>query len=150
MATEAFVARTMAAVVVRACQQVLGATWTTPEGSRPIGVEDILVVAPYNRQVDLLNQMLPPGVVAGTVDRFQGQEAAVVFYSMTASDALDLSRGVEFLFGLDRLNVAISRARALAVLVHSPSLLAASCQTADQVRLVNAACRLAELATPFS
>ena len=88
--------------------------------------------------------------MAGTVDRFQGQEAAVVFYSMTASDALDLSRGVEFLFGLDRLNVAISRARALAVLVHSPSLLAASCQTADQVRLVNAACRLAELATPFS
>ena len=61
-----------------------------------------------------------------------------------------LTRGVEFLFGLDRLNVAISRARALAVLVHSPSLLAASCQTADQVRLVNAACRLAELATPFS
>ena len=137
--------------IAAACANLLGVPWTDQAGAtRPLEPRDIIVVAPYNRQVDLLKQMLPPGVMAGTVDRFQGQEAAVVFYSMTASDALDLSRGVEFLFGLDRLNVAISRARALAVLVHSPSLLAASCQTADQVRLVNAACRLAELATPFS
>jgi uncharacterized protein len=137
--------------IAAACANLLGVPWTDQTGAtRPLEPRDIIVVAPYNRQVDLLKLMLPPGVVAGTVDRFQGQEAAVVFYSMTASDALDLVRGVEFLFGLDRLNVAISRARVLAVLVHSPSLLAASCQTSDQVRLVNAVCRLAEVATPFS
>ena len=136
--------------IAGACSELLGVEWTNQNGeTRPLEPRDIIVVAPYNRQVDLLNLMLPPGVVAGTVDRFQGQEAAVVFYSMTASDALDLSRGVEFLFGLDRLNVAISRARALAVLVHSPSLLVASCRTAEEIRLVNATCRLAELATPF-
>ena len=136
--------------IAGACSDLLGVPWTDHTGeTRPLEPHDIIVVAPYNRQVDLLNLMLPPGVIAGTVDRFQGQEAAVVFYSMTASDALDLSRGVEFLFGLDRLNVAISRARALAVLVHSPSLLVASCRTADEIRLVNATCRLAELATPF-
>jgi predicted RecB family nuclease len=137
--------------IARACSDLLGVPWTDHTGeTRPLEPRDVIVVAPYNRQVDLLNQMLPPGVVAGTVDRFQGQEAAVVFYSMTASDALDLSRGTEFLFGLDRLNVAISRARALAVLVYSPSLLIAPCRTAEEVRLVNAVCRLAELATPLT
>ncbi len=136
--------------VAAACTSLLGVPWTDQDGlTRPLEPRDLIVVAPYNRQVDLLNQMLPPGVVAGTVDRFQGQEAAVVFYSMTASDADDLSRGIEFLFGLDRLNVAISRARALAVLVHNPDLLIASCRTGDDVRLANAVCRLAELATPF-
>jgi uncharacterized protein len=130
---------------------LIGVPWTDQTGTtRPLEPRDIIVVAPYNRQVDLLNLMLPPGVVAGTVDRFQGQEAVVVFYSMTASDAHDLSRGLEFLFGLDRLNVAISRARALAVLVASPTLLIATCRTAEEVRLVNAVCRLAELATPFA
>jgi uncharacterized protein len=144
-------AREEVLAIAGACANLLGVPWTNEAGeTRPLEPHDIIVVAPYNRQVDLLNQMLPPGVVAGTVDRFQGREAVVVFYSMTASDALDLSRGLEFLFGLDRLNVAISRARALAVLVHSPSLLIASCRTAEEVRLVNATCRLAELATPLT
>ena len=144
-------AREEVLAIAGACSNLLGVPWTDQTGTtRPLEPRDIIVVAPYNRQVDLLNSMLPTGVVAGTVDRFQGQEAAVVFYSMTASDAHDLSRGLAFLFGLDRLNVAISRARALAVLVSSPSLLTATCHTADEVRLVNAVCRLAELATPFA
>jgi uncharacterized protein len=144
-------AREEVLAIATACTDLIGVPWTDQTGTtRPLEPRDIIVVAPYNRQVDLLNLMLPPGVVAGTVDRFQGQEAVVVFYSMTASDAHDLSRGLEFLFGLDRLNVAISRARALAVLVASPTLLIATCRTAEEVRLVNAVCRLAELATPFA
>ena len=82
----------------------------------------------------------------GTVDKFQGQEAPVVFYSMTTSSGDDLPRGLEFLFSRNRLNVAISRARALAVLVASPRLLDTACRSADDMRLLNALCRYVELA----
>jgi len=92
--------------------------------------------------------VLPEGARIGTVDKFQGQEAAVTIFSMGTSSADDAPRGLEFIFNLNRLNVAISRGRALSVLVASPRLLDAECRNAAQVRLVNALCRLVEVATP--
>ena len=78
------------------------------------------------------------------MDKFQGQEAPVVFFSMTASSGEDVPRGMDFLFSRNRLNVAISRARALAVVVCSPRLLWARCNTVEQMRLVNALCSFAD------
>jgi predicted RecB family nuclease len=122
-------------------QSLLGQRWTNREGQTcPIGVKDILVVSPYNMQVNLLRSRLPSGAQVGTVDKFQGQEAAVVLISMVTSSGDDLPRQIEFLYSRNRLNVAISRARCLAVIVASPRLLENSCSTIEQLRLVNALC----------
>ena len=92
----------------------LGRTWIDQRGERRIiGLEDILVVSPYNMQVNHLRDMLPDGARVGTVDKFQGQEAAVVLISMTTSSGEDMPRNIEFLYSRNRLNVAISRARCL-------------------------------------
>jgi len=104
------------------------------------------VVTPYNAQAQELRERLPEGVAVGTVDKFQGQEAPVVFFSMATSSGEDLPRNLEFLFSRNRLNVAISRARALAVLVASPRLLDVACHTVEQMRMVNALCRFVERA----
>src|ERR1022692_3350014 len=115
--------------------------WVNREGVEgPIGPEDILVVTPYNMQVNHLKSVLPAGARVGTVDKFQGQEAAVVLVSMTTSTAADISRGLEFLYSQNRLNVAISRARCLAIVVASPKLLEAPCNTIEQMKLVNTLC----------
>jgi uncharacterized protein len=98
---------------------------------------DVLVVAPYNAQVARLRQHLPSDVAVGTVDKFQGQEAPVVVYSMASSSAEDAPRGVSFLYDLHRLNVAISRARCLALVVGSPLLLDAAATSPDNLRRVN-------------
>jgi predicted RecB family nuclease len=108
----------------------------------------ILVVAPYNAQVAALRRRLPPAVPVGTVDKFQGQEAPVVIYSMTSSSAADAPRGFEFLFSGNRLNVATSRAQALVILVASPELARAQCRTPPQMRLVNALCTYLECCEP--
>jgi predicted RecB family nuclease len=113
---------------------------------RALTSADILVVAPYNMQVRCLKEALPAGVEVGTVDRFQGREAAVVFFSMATSSGNEIPRNLEFLFSRNRLNVAVSRARCLAVLVASPRLLEARCRTVDQMRLVNGLCRFVEMA----
>ena len=127
------------------------ATWRDDTGvERPIALDDIVVVAPYNAQVACLVEALQPGARVGTVDRFQGQEAAVSIFSMATSSVEDLPRNLEFLFSLNRLNVAVSRARGLSVLVCSPELLRARCHTPDQMRLVNALCRYVEMAAPWS
>ena len=102
--------------------------------------ENILVVAPYNMQVNLLRETLPAGARVGTVDKFQGQEAEVVLISMTTSSEADLPRHMEFLYSKNRLNVAISRAKCLAVLVANPALLATKCLTPEQMSLVNTLC----------
>src|SRR5207253_7450734 len=107
---------------------------------QPIGIDDILVVSPYNMQVNLLRSRLPKGAYVGTVDRFQGQQAAVVLISMATSSGDDLARQIEFLYSRNRLNVAISRARCLALIFASPRLLEASCSTIDQMRVVNCLC----------
>jgi uncharacterized protein len=115
--------------------------WVEEVGKeRPLTVDDILVVSPYNMQVNLLQALLPDGARVGTVDKFQGQEAAVVIVSMTASSAEDVPRGMEFLYSRNRLNVAISRAKSLAIVVASPRLLEASCSKIEQMALVNTLC----------
>ncbi|MEN3357186.1 MAG: hypothetical protein V7637_1168 [Mycobacteriales bacterium] len=121
--------------------------WVDRAGRRrPLTAQDILVVAPYNAQAGRIRARLPAGARVGTVDKFQGQEAAVVLYSMATSSADDAPRGLDFLFNLNRLNVAISRARALVAVVASPELLDAAVRSPDQLRMVNALCRLAEAA----
>jgi uncharacterized protein len=112
--------------------------------ARPLTGADILVVAPYNAQVAALRRALADDVKVGTVDKFQGREAPVVIYSLTSSSAEDAPRGLEFLFSLNRLNVAVSRAQALCVLVASPELTRASCKTPRQMKLVNALCAYLE------
>ena len=126
-------------------RQLLGTSWTDVEGrTRPLVLGDVLVVAPYNDQVALLRETLPEGARIGTVDKFQGQEAAVVFFSMTTSSGEDLPRNLDFLFSRNRLNVAVSRAQCLAYVVASPRLLEIECRTIEQMRMANALCLFVE------
>lgn len=109
--------------------------------------EDVLIVTPYNAQVGALGRAIA-GARIGTVDKFQGQEAAVAIYSMATSSAADAPRGMEFLYSLHRLNVATSRGRCLAVIVVSPELTSVRCRTPRQMQLANALARFIELAAP--
>ena len=104
----------------------------------------ILVVSPYNMQVSKLKLALPEGARVGTVDKFQGQEAEVVIVSMATSSGDDLPRNIEFLYSKNRLNVAISRARCLALFLANPGLMDISCKTPAQMGLVNTLCWLTE------
>jgi superfamily I DNA and/or RNA helicase len=113
---------------------------------RPLAYEDFIVVAPYNAHVRLLRDVLPEEVRVGTVDKFQGQQATVSFFSMASSSGEDVPRGLDFLFSRNRLNVAVSRARCIAYVVASPRLLETHCRTVEQMRLVNALCRFVEFA----
>jgi uncharacterized protein len=122
-----------------------GAVVSCDGDERALTPADILVVAPYNMQVRAIATRLDGKARVGTVDKFQGQEAPVVFFSMASSSGEDVPRGLDFLFSRNRLNVAISRAQCLAVLVCSPRLLHARCSSVEQMRLVNALCRLVEL-----
>ncbi len=116
--------------------------------TRRLGSEDILVVAPYNAQVSrLADRLAALGVDrVGTVDKFQGQQAPVVIYSMATSRPEDAPRGMEFLYSLNRLNVATSRARCVCILVASPRLFEPECRTPRQMRLANALARYREMA----
>ncbi len=120
--------------------------WHRSEGNiRQLSTEDILIVAPYNAQVADLSARLS-GMKIGTVDKFQGQEAAVVIYSMTTSSPEDAPRGMEFLYSLNRLNVATSRAMSAVILVGSPKLFEPECRTPRQMQLANALCAYREMA----
>jgi uncharacterized protein len=125
-----------------------GAEWINENGvAKQIIGGDILVVAPYNAQVSRLSDRLKPmGVSVGTVDKFQGQQAPVVIYSMATSRPEEAPRGLEFLYSLNRLNVATSRAQCAVILVASPHLFAPDCSTPRQMKLANALCRYHELA----
>jgi uncharacterized protein len=130
-----------------------GATWTDHEGtSRPVGPADILIVSPYNlhrRRIraaleargDLAGQ-----VPVGTVDKFQGQQAPISIYSMATSRPEDAPRSLEFLYSLNRLNVATSRARCLTLIVASPALVLVDARSPRQMELANALCRFVEVA----
>jgi uncharacterized protein len=107
--------------------------------------KDILIVAPYNAQVSDLSERLP-GMSIGTVDKFQGQEAPVVIYSLTTSSPEDAPRGMEFLYSLNRLNVATSRAKTAVMVVGSPRLFEPQCRTPRQMQLANALCAYREMA----
>jgi uncharacterized protein len=119
--------------------------WTNEKGeTRTLTKDDLLIVAPYNAQVAGLIERLP-NMRIGTVDKFQGKEAPVVIYSMTASTTDDAPRGMNFLFSPNRLNVATSRARSVCILVAAPKLLEPECKTIDQMRWANGLCRFREM-----
>ncbi len=133
------------AAIQAATGELLRGTWTEKDGlTRPMRQTDIIVVAPYNAQVNALRDVLPDGIRVGTVDKFQGQEAPVCLVSMTASSAEETSRGMEFLFSLNRINVAVSRAKGLSLVFGAPRLREAKCETVAQMRLVNTLCGLSD------
>lgn len=133
--------------------RLVGTTRTDQDGAEQEldPVKDIMVVAPYNAQVRQIEAVLRADprtakVRVGTVDRFQGQEAAVVFYSMTASDTSEIHRGSSFLFSPNRLNVAISRARCLAYLVCTEALLDGMAKNVDDLKRMANLCAFVEAA----
>jgi uncharacterized protein len=127
-------------------ERLVGRTFRDGPIERPLRHGDVMVVAPYNAQVRLLRERLPRAVEVGTVDRFQGREAAVVFYSMASSSGEDVPRGLDFLMSRNRLNVAVSRAQCLAYVACSPRLLEVDCRTVEHVKLANALCLFVEYA----
>ncbi len=132
--------------VAQLAEVLAGCSWRDRDGAvRPVGRDGILVVTPYNAQIRAIQDALADrgltGFRVGTVDKFQGREASVVIYSMATSSADEAPRGLEFLYDRHRLNVATSRARAMAIIVASPDLIRVSCRTPHQMTLVNALCR---------
>ena len=138
-------------VVARIVDRLLvpGAQWVDEhDDSHPLAPTHLRVVAPYNAQVNRLTERLASRhVPVGTVDKFQGQEGPAVIYSMATSRPEDAPRGMEFLYSLNRLNVATSRPRCAAIIVASPALFEPACRTPRQMQLANALCRFRELAT---
>jgi predicted RecB family nuclease len=137
-----------AAAIHDLVQEILrsDSTWIDRDGKQgPLGLDDILIISPYNAQVFQLQERLP-GARIGTVDKFQGQEAPIVIYSMATSSHADAPRGMEFLYSANRLNVATSRAKCVCVLVAAPDVFEAECRTPKQMQLANAFCRYLELA----
>jgi uncharacterized protein len=133
-------------------QQIVGdllrpsVCWIDMKGiERPLRLDDILIVAPYNAQVFNVADRLVNARI-GTVDKFQGQEAPIVIYSMTTSSPEDAPRGMEFLYSINRFNVATSRARCACILVANPRLFEPECQTPRQMKLANVLCRYLEMA----
>ena len=129
-------------IICNMFNDLLGKPCHDGKSHRTITIDDILVVAPYNAQVNYLKARLPSGARVGTIDKFQGQEALIVLISMTTSSAEYLPRNIEFLFSANRLNVALSRAQCLAVVIINPQLLAIPCRKVEQLQLVNNFCRL--------
>jgi predicted RecB family nuclease len=121
-------------------------TWFDREGREsPMTFDDIVIITPYNAQVFEIQHRLS-GARVGTVDKFQGQEAPIAIYSTASSSHADAPRGMEFLYSLNRLNVATSRAKCASVLVGSPQIFEAECRTPRQMQLANAFCRYLEMA----
>ncbi len=115
------------------------------EDEHPLELEDILVITPFNAQVRCLTERLSEGARIGTVDKFQGQEAQVVIFSLASSAGSAVPRGLGFLLNRNRMNVALSRARCVAIVVASPALLDVECRSVEEMRLVNAVCRVEEV-----
>lgn len=132
--------------LVELYKNLIGCNFNDLDSTRSLGIDDILVVAPYNVQVNYLRSLLPQGARVGTIDKFQGQEAPVVLVSMTTSSPEDIPRGMDFLYSKNRLNVALSRAQCLAVMAYSPKLLDAECKSVLHTNLVNTFCWLKEYA----
>lgn len=143
-------------LVIGQIRRMLGTSWTDQRGrTQPLRTADFMVVAPYNDQVDLLSDLVGAdddlrGVRVGTVDRFQGRQAPVVFFTMTTSSGPDMPRGPEFLFSRNRLNVAVSRAHCLAYLVCTEELLNARARSLDDMRLIGTLSAFVEMAQPDS
>jgi superfamily I DNA and/or RNA helicase len=106
---------------------------------------DIKVITPYNSSVFELQKRIPT-IEIGTVDKFQGQEAAVIIYSLASSSPEDAPRGMDFLYSPNRFNVAVSRAKAIFIMVGSPKIFEPDCKSPEQIKLANPFCRFIELA----
>lgn len=139
------IAREEVAAIKDCVNRLTNGTWRDGTTQRPLRGSDIIVVAPYNAQVNALLDALPSDVRVGTVDKFQGQEAPVCLVSMTASSAEETSRGMEFLFSRNRMNVAVSRAKALSLVFGAPRLPDSKCETLEQMRMINALATLTEI-----
>ncbi|MFN0153018.1 MAG: TM0106 family RecB-like putative nuclease [Gaiella sp.] len=136
-----------AEAVASEIDRLAGTLYRDEQGNeRALRYSDVLVVAPYNMQVRALRRHLPAEVRIGTVDKFQGQEAPVVIVSFASSSSADAPRGIGFAFDRHRVNVATSRGQCRVVVVCAPRLLDADCRSIEEIRLVNAVCRFAELA----
>jgi len=135
-----------AAVIADLIQDLLTCQFVEDGNVRPVSREDILAIAPYNMQVRTLKSVHLSDHV-GTVDKFQGQEAPIVIVSMCASDGNESARGLEFLFNKNRLNVAISRAKCLAIVVGNPKLARSTCSRIEQMELINVFCKIVESGT---
>jgi predicted RecB family nuclease len=136
--------------VVRVARSIVegGARWVNEKGElRPVTWDEVLIVAPYNAQVGAIKRRLPSVARVGTVDKFQGQEAPISIYSLTTSSPELAPRGMDFLYSRNRLNVATSRARCIAIVAASPDLLRVRARTPAQMRLANALCRYVEMAS---
>ena len=124
-----------------------GSRWINDKNvEQQLTLGDVLIVSPFNAQVSRLAERLPAGARVGTVDKFQGQDAPVVIYSMATSRPEDAPRGMEFLYSLNRLNVATSRAKCAAIIVANPRLYSPECHSPRQMKLANALCRYREMA----
>ena len=131
-------------VIQQLVAHLLKGQWTDRLGQKQsIVASDIIIVAPFSAQVNALRSALPDAIRVGTVDKFQGQEAAIAIVSMTSSSGEDAPRGFDFLLSRERINVALSRGKVLSLAVASPRLMASQCHTVQQLRLVNALCALA-------
>ena len=120
--------------------------WSDQKGDvHPLTMDNIKIVAPYNAHVAALQSKLKE-IQVGTVDKFQGQEAPIIIYSMASSSVEDAPRGMSFILNPSRLNVATSRARCICILVASPNLMGPVCRTPEQMRWANGLCRYVELA----
>ena len=111
----------------------------------PVTLNDIKIISPYNAQVQALMEAIP-GIEVGTVDKFQGQEAPIVIYSVATSSPEEAPRGMEFLYSPNRFNVAVSRAKALFILVGNEKIFEPECKNPAQIKLANPFCRYIEVA----
>lgn len=139
--------REEAEAVAAEIASLIGTLFTDGSGkSRALTAADVLVVTPYNAQVRMIRSLVPHGVRVGTVDKFQGQEAAAVLVSFASSSGADAPRGIGFAFEPHRVNVATSRGQCRVVIFCAPDLLQAECHTIEQMKLMNAICRFVEMA----
>ena len=137
-----------AETIATMANKLLGRTFINDDGeSIPLGWEHMLFVAPYNHQVNTLKKYLGEEAKVGSVDKFQGQEAPVVFLSLCVSDVNESPRGIEFVFNKNRLNVAISRAQCLAIMVGNPKLAYTSANSIEQMESVNLISRFIDAAS---
>jgi uncharacterized protein len=124
--------------------EFLGRPYTASDGiTKPLSLEDFLFIAPYNAQVRALQAALPAGARVGSVDKFQGQQAPVCILSLCSSYGEYGSRGLAFILDRNRINVALSRAKCLAVIVADPRIGSAAAGSIDEMRLINLFCKLA-------
>jgi uncharacterized protein len=135
-----------AEMVADEIRRLLGKGWVDSDGKpHTLTIDDVMVVAPYNDQVRLMRKVFGAdprlaGTKVGTVDKFQGQQAPVVFFTMTSSSSDDMPRGSDFLFSRNRLNVAISRAKCLAYVVCTDELLNSRAKTIEEMKLISTLC----------